>query len=632
MRKWDIMGAGIRGGVPLTKKWLGSGWKPTPTVPIGRFPGWSYRSSITIEEQSGSNLENYQVLVELNDTNFNFEDAQSNGEDIRFTLDDYITLVDYWIEEWDKTNKIGKIWVEVPSIPALGTKVIYMHYGNSSANSASNGENTFEFFDDFEDFRRGEWSPYSGNPVLGSGKTFASVWKDSSTYWLYYHRLSDNTICRASSSDGKTNWTDDAAHNPVLSKSASGWDDYEIGVPLIWKEGTTWHMLYRGYTSAEFSKEGHATSPDGHTWTKDVNNPVLEDSSAWIGSQGIEANGLIKVGSTYYLWYSNWGTRQLGLATATNISGPWTKDENNPIIGTGRFCPCIFKRGSYYYLLVPHYTSGSDYSELELYRDTNPTFYSGLRELVKVVKTCPASGWDSHDEDTPSVLTTDINRDSFPSTELWTYYAGEFGGTWKTGLLIETDIGNALAKTSISWTEQTTGGTVAITSDIKKHGSYSFKFHRTGAGAVALYIGHITKPKGVTGVWMRRTTSTGNFDMYVYNDAGTLTLVVGLGNSGKFHYWNGSFYDTAVDFSADIWYLVTYEFDCSTDKFNFVVYNTAMTEICRVDTISFAAASTNLKKIRIDASSAITGDQYADVFRVHKYASPEPLISITKVT
>lgn len=42
-----------------------------------------------------------------------------------------------------------KIWVEVPSIPASGSKTIYMHYGNPDAIAISNGENTFDFFDDF---------------------------------------------------------------------------------------------------------------------------------------------------------------------------------------------------------------------------------------------------------------------------------------------------------------------------------------------------------------------------------------------------------------------------------------------------------------------------------------------------
>jgi len=59
---------------------------------------FKYRRKIIITEQSGNNLSNYQVLIELDSSNFNFEHAQTNGEDIRFT-DSNGNLLPYWIEE-----------------------------------------------------------------------------------------------------------------------------------------------------------------------------------------------------------------------------------------------------------------------------------------------------------------------------------------------------------------------------------------------------------------------------------------------------------------------------------------------------------------------------------------------------
>jgi len=104
--------------------------------------GWNYRRPVTITEQSGNDLTDYQVLVELNSTNFNFAHAQSNGEDIRFT-DEEGNLQDYWIEEWDSVNETAKVWVKVPSIPANGTTQLYMYYGNPSASSESDVSATF---------------------------------------------------------------------------------------------------------------------------------------------------------------------------------------------------------------------------------------------------------------------------------------------------------------------------------------------------------------------------------------------------------------------------------------------------------------------------------------------------------
>jgi len=111
--------------------------------------GWDYRRKVTITEQSGNDLTDYQVLVELDSSNFDFTHAQSNGEDVRFT-DTVGNLFDYWIKEWDAANEEAKVWVKVPSIPANGTTELYMYYGNPSASSESDGDATFLLFDDFE--------------------------------------------------------------------------------------------------------------------------------------------------------------------------------------------------------------------------------------------------------------------------------------------------------------------------------------------------------------------------------------------------------------------------------------------------------------------------------------------------
>ena len=111
--------------------------------------GWDYRRKVTITEQSGNDLTDYQVLVELDSSNFDFTHAQSNGEDIRFT-DLVGNLLDYWIESWDAGAEEAKVWVKVPSIPSNGTTELYMYYGNPSASSESDGDAVFEFFDDFD--------------------------------------------------------------------------------------------------------------------------------------------------------------------------------------------------------------------------------------------------------------------------------------------------------------------------------------------------------------------------------------------------------------------------------------------------------------------------------------------------
>jgi len=120
---------------------------------------WKYRRPITI--QSDNALTDYQILVQLNSSNFDFSKANPDGSDIRFVDEDDATKLSYWIEEWNASSQTAKIWVNVTSIPA-GNKTIYLYYNNSDAVSESDSEATFDFFDDFEDGDLDGWS-FSGD-------------------------------------------------------------------------------------------------------------------------------------------------------------------------------------------------------------------------------------------------------------------------------------------------------------------------------------------------------------------------------------------------------------------------------------------------------------------------------------
>jgi len=101
---------------------------------------WKYRREITITNVNET-LTDYQILVELNSSNFNFSHAQENGSDIRFVASDDKTLLSHWIEVWNATNQSAKIWVNVSEV-AEGTK-IFMYYGNENASDASDVNATF---------------------------------------------------------------------------------------------------------------------------------------------------------------------------------------------------------------------------------------------------------------------------------------------------------------------------------------------------------------------------------------------------------------------------------------------------------------------------------------------------------
>jgi hypothetical protein len=316
------------------------------------------------------------------------------------------------------------------------------------------------------------WNEYASNPILSpeAGDTYCSwcsVWKDGTDYHLFFSYDGFN-IGHATSTDGLF-WTKDTANNPVVSGHL---------VPLVWKVGSTWYMLYRDANASSGIKM--STSPDAVTWTADASNPVLAEGGGgtWDNTEKMDPWTIMKVGTTYYLWYSTVdGTRRIGLATIaeadlerTNGGDPtnWTKDGNNPIFdGTSPVHPVIhphvFKSGSTYYMLLLHEKkalgSAVDYYETLLYSDSAPTFYSGSRTLLKRVTNDTLSGWAATNFTIDCILTDDINRDSFPSDELWAYTTGKnVSSVYATGLLRMAPISWAVAADTKTVVDNTGGG------------------------------------------------------------------------------------------------------------------------------------------------------------------------------
>ncbi|MEM0481028.1 MAG: DUF2341 domain-containing protein [Candidatus Aenigmatarchaeota archaeon] len=111
---------------------------------VDYYKNFKYRIPITIQENSGNDLNDYQVLITLDTASLiNAGKMRSDCGDIRFTDSDGITLLNYWIEPNTCNTHYTKIWVKVPYIPANSNKTIYLYYGNPSATSLSNVEDVF---------------------------------------------------------------------------------------------------------------------------------------------------------------------------------------------------------------------------------------------------------------------------------------------------------------------------------------------------------------------------------------------------------------------------------------------------------------------------------------------------------
>lgn len=106
---------------------------------------WLYRKELVFNNAaSGTNLTDFPVMVKLNSANFNFSQAQSAGQDLRFTDSDGSTLLSYEIEKFDVSGSEAIIWVKVPQIDsASATDSIYLYWGNNAASDSQSADNTW---------------------------------------------------------------------------------------------------------------------------------------------------------------------------------------------------------------------------------------------------------------------------------------------------------------------------------------------------------------------------------------------------------------------------------------------------------------------------------------------------------
>ncbi|MGE0561787.1 MAG: DUF2341 domain-containing protein [Flavobacteriales bacterium] len=111
---------------------------------LAQLVGWGNKEMISVQENSNTLKLNYQVLITLNtQALIAANQMQPNGEDIRFSKDCYGTsLYNYFIESGINTPST-KIWVMIDSLPANGSRIIHLFYGNATAVAASSFDNTF---------------------------------------------------------------------------------------------------------------------------------------------------------------------------------------------------------------------------------------------------------------------------------------------------------------------------------------------------------------------------------------------------------------------------------------------------------------------------------------------------------
>jgi len=142
-----------------------------PTANGAWLSGWTYRKAHRLNPSTGIGA-NYSFKLKVwrttgTDAGNNVylgNKVQADFGDVRFTDDDGVTLLDYWIENTTDTYAI--FWVEEDDNLTSTAQDFYIYYGATTTQSTtSNIFNTFDFADDFED---GDYDGWDASGDLAS--------------------------------------------------------------------------------------------------------------------------------------------------------------------------------------------------------------------------------------------------------------------------------------------------------------------------------------------------------------------------------------------------------------------------------------------------------------------------------
>ncbi|MCL5782223.1 MAG: DUF2341 domain-containing protein [Patescibacteria group bacterium] len=664
--------------------------------------GWDYRTTISVGPIATTTVYyateiTFQGSVSTSTNYIDFSKTLSAGADLRITDSDKITLLPIWIENWDIANKSATVWVRMPQVSSLATSTIYIYYGNSSAPSVSSASSTFDtFYDGFEDYptekidyNPGQWPNTYVNPTYGVNNivleasyasttawdryssTFAHVLKDGdNSYKMYYwgeNGSNRGLIGLATSSDG-ISWSKYLGGPVVGTTTVMGLDEYGLRPPIAWKEGSVYHMLFGSGTSTSYTMFNHATSSDGVVWTRDIANPVFQSNqTGWINSFEACAS-VIKYDNVYYLYYSGWGDREIGVATSTDLSN-WTDYHQAPVfVSSGnptdrfynRFCPGVFQYNSKFYLMVPtQMRAGIFTPRIDLYVDSkDPYFLEGDRQFLRTMVFPNPSGPDGLNIDTPEILTDDVTRTATTTGPIYLYYAGQGSsvascvgstngcGRWSTDLIVtppsilDSLVSPATIPYNMTWRGEGPGS-IMVSSDAL-NGQRSLSIVSTSTMTGFNYTGVNTYfesniPSGTLEFSIKRTMTNPSavFNVYLYSTGvSTYASAFGMGTNGHFNIssHSGASVDTGVSYSPNTWYKIKIDFFGSStaptlSTFNYSIFNAGGSLLYASSSLLTKGSFAGLGTIRPIMNVPVTQSDsvFLDEFRIRPYSSAEPL-------
>jgi len=244
---------------------------------------------------------------------------------------------------------------------------------------------------------------------------YAHVLYDGSTYRMWYSGAPQQFTYRigyATSSDG-LNWTKDTLNNPVLGLGAPGaFDDTDVWLPWVLQEADTFKMWYMGNLGT--GGIGYITTTDPTAWTRQRTTPVLTGGGSGAWDNFVFEPVVLYNDSLYQMWYGGRSQNNLWqTGYATSPDGiTWSKHPNNPVlpVSPGQWDAVaaivgsvIFEDGFYHMWYSG--TSGDPFSGIEIGYATSPDGVTWTKHPGNPIMTGGTPGsWDDDNNGSPRVI------------------------------------------------------------------------------------------------------------------------------------------------------------------------------------------------------------------------------------
>lgn len=145
------------------------------TVQVPEKAAWSryfYFDTLVTDMAKSVRFSGFPLLVRLDNATFDFSQARSAGEDIRFTKTDG-TALPYEIEQWDPAAEEASVWVRIDTVyGGRSDQAFIMQWGNQEAESLSDKKAVFNSEDGFWHCNDIETSLETVAGVVGSALRF----------------------------------------------------------------------------------------------------------------------------------------------------------------------------------------------------------------------------------------------------------------------------------------------------------------------------------------------------------------------------------------------------------------------------------------------------------------------------